>query len=68
MLFSFEDVGGLEGLLKWLTRDSEIGVVLDELLSYWHVRKPYIGNRIVGLCIAAEMLYRSKRQLHTEGD
>lgn len=64
MLFSFRDAGGIEGLLKWLTRDPKIGIVLDELLSYWHVRQPYIGNRIVSLCIAAEMLYRSKRRLH----
>ena len=63
MLFTLEDVGGLEGLLNWLTRDSRIGLVLEELLSYWHVRKPYIGNQIVGLSVAAEMLYRSKRRL-----
>ena len=64
MLFCFDDVGGLDGLSNWITQDSRFRAVLGEILSYWHVRKPYVGNRIVGLSIGAEILYRKKRPLH----
>lgn len=62
MLFTFNDIGGLDGLSKWLTRDVGFRAALAELMSYWHVRKPYIGNRIVGLSIGAEMLFRKRFQ------
>ena len=58
MLFTFQDIGGLQGLSKWITRDVLFRTLIGELLSYWHVDKPYIGNRLVGLSIGAEMLYR----------
>lgn len=62
MLYTFDDIGGLEGLSRWLTNDVRFRTVLEELLSYWHVRKPYIGNRIVGLSIGVEMLYGKRHQ------
>lgn len=57
-LFHFRDVGGVDGLCKWITADARFNAAIGEILHYWHVDKPYIGNRIVGLAIAAERIYR----------
>ena len=57
-LFHFRDIGGVGGLCKWITADARFNAAIGEILHYWHVDKPYIGNRIVGLSIAAERIYR----------
>ena len=57
-LFHFRDVDGVAGLCRWITADARFNAAMGEILHYWHVDKPYIGNRIVGLSIAAERIYR----------
>ena len=57
-LFGFRDIGGVAGLCKWITTDAQFNSAVGEILHYWHVDRPYIGNRIVGLSIAAERIYR----------
>ena len=58
MLFTFEDIGGLDGVAKWLKTSAKFRVVIDSLLSHWYLPTIYTDNRLLNMIIAAEALHR----------
>ena len=58
MLFTFEDIGGLEGIAKWMKTSSKFKPVIDSLLSHWYLPIMYTDNRFLNIIIAAEALER----------
>ena len=58
MLFTFEDIGGLEGIAKWMNTSSKFKPVIGSLLSHWYLPTIYTDNRFLNIIIAAEALER----------
>ena len=58
MLFTFEDIGGLEGIAKWMETSSKYKPVISSLLSHWYLPTIYTDNRFLNIIIAAEALER----------
>ena len=58
MLFTFEDIGGLEGIAKWMETSSKFKPVIGSLLSHWYLPTIYTDNRFLNIIIAAEALER----------
>ncbi len=62
MLFTFDDIGGLDGIAKWLETSAKFRPVIDSLLSHWYLPMIYTDNRLLNMIIAAEALERIKLQ------
>ena len=60
MLFTFDDIGGLDGVAKWLETSSKFRPVIDSLLSDWYLPTTYTDNRLLNSIIAAEALETHK--------
>ncbi len=58
MLFSFEDIGELDGVHKWLTASAKYKAVMGSLLSHWYLPSVYTDNRLLNVIIASETLAR----------
>ena len=58
MLFTFEDIGGLPGISKWLQVSSNFQVTMGFLLSHWYLPRLYTETRFLHLVIAAESFQR----------
>lgn len=58
MLFTFEDIGGLDGVAKWLKTSAKFRLVIDSLLSHWYLPTIYTDDRLLNMIIAAEALHR----------
>lgn len=58
LMFSYTDIGQLDGVVKWLKVANRYRVVLSALSSYWLSATPYSGNRFFNVCTAAEALRR----------
>ena len=56
MMFTFDDIGGIEGIAKWLDRSSDVRPVLGFLLSHWYLPKLYLENNFLNVVIALEAL------------
>ena len=56
MLFTFDDIGGLDGVAKWLETSAKFRPVIDSLLSHWYLPQIYTDNRLLNMIIAAEAL------------
>ena len=62
MLFTFSDIGGLDGVAKWLDTSARYSQVVDSLLSHWYMPAIYADNRLLNTIIAAEAFERIRRQ------
>lgn len=58
MLFSFNDIGGLEGIGRWIQAAEKLEPVVGALLSHRYVPRMYTDNRLQNLVFAAEALHR----------
>lgn len=58
MLFTFDDIGGLDGVLQWLNTAEKYRPVIGLLLSHWYLPDVYPENRFLNTVIAAEALQR----------
>ena len=61
-LFTFEDIGGLEGLAKWLEVAQKYPLVIDALLSPEYRPPWYVESRFFDAITAAEALARLQGQ------
>ena len=62
MLFTFDDIGGVDGLAKWVEISAKYRLVIDSLLSHWYLPTIYTDNRLLNIIIAAEALERIRLQ------
>ena len=62
MLFTFDDIDGLDGVAKWLETSAKFRPVIDSLLSDWYLPTTYTDNRLLNSIIAAEALERIRLQ------
>ena len=58
MLLTFDDIGGLDGVAKWLKTSAKFRTVIDSLLSDWYLPRTYTDNRLLNSIIATEALER----------
>ena len=58
MLFTFDDIGGLDGVAQWLTIAERFAPVVRFLVSHWYFPEAYTQNRFLNIVIAAEALER----------
>ena len=56
MMFTFEDIRGLQGIVKWLETSDKFKPVIDSLLSHWYIPRMYTENRFFNAIVAAETL------------
>ena len=62
MVFTFDDIGGLEGIRSWLTLTNRYSVVVALLVSHWYVPQLYQEQRYFNAVVAAETLIRIRRK------
>lgn len=58
MLFTISDLGGMEGVAKWLEVTSRYRIAIGALVSNLYAPSPYVDNRFFNACTAAEALRR----------
>ena len=58
MLFNFDDMGGLEGVARWLETAQKYEAVIGSLVSQWYIPDMYTDNRFFNVYTAAESLVR----------
>ena len=58
MLFAFDDIGGVEGVAKWLETAERFGTVVRLLVSHWYFPDSYTQNRFRDIITAAEAFER----------
>ena len=58
MLFTYDDIGGLAGVAKWVDISESYASVIRSLLSHWYIPETYVENRVQSACTAAEQFYR----------
>ncbi len=58
MLFTFEDIGGLDGVAQWLSAATRFRAVIGLLMSHWYIPEMYTENHFLNVIIAAEALER----------
>ena len=61
MLFTFDDIGGLEGIARWVRTATKFKTVVGSLLSHWYLPTIYTDNRFLNIIIAAEALERIRQ-------
>ena len=64
MLFTFEQIGGLEGVSRWLDVASEYRPALDSLLSLRYGGVMYVESRLLNMVQAAETFHRLRFPNH----
>ena len=62
MFFTFDDIGGLDGMARWLTTSTKFRHAIDSLLSHWYLPTIYTDNRLLNMIVAAEAVERIRRQ------
>lgn len=58
MLFTFDDLGGLEGLSRWLGVADKFEPVIGTLLAHRYISRTYMENRLQNAVFAAETFDR----------
>lgn len=61
MIFTFDDLGGLDGVASWLRATERYEVVLSSLVSHWYMPNMYTENRFFNMTIAAEAMERIRQ-------
>ena len=62
MAFTFDDIGGLEGIRSWLKLANRYSVVVALLVSHWYVPPLYQEQRYFNAVVAAETLIRIRKK------
>ena len=60
MLFTYDDVGGLDSVARWLEESEKYKPVIDSLVSHWYIPRLYAENRFFNVVTAAESLERMR--------
>jgi len=58
MLFTYEQLGGVDGVAKWVSLSAELHLVIGSLMSVRHSESIYAENRMQNVALAAESLHR----------
>ena len=58
MVFSFRDIGEIDGVARWLDNSQRLNSVIAPLRSYWYTSDLDVETRFIVLFIAAEALDR----------
>ena len=58
MFFTYDDIGGLAGIARWIKTSAKFKAVIGSLLSHWYLPTIYTDNRFLNIIIAAEALER----------
>lgn len=58
MLFTYDAIGGLESIARWLENSHKYGPVIGSLVSHWYTPWLYVENRFFNVVSAAESLER----------
>lgn len=58
MLLTFDEIGGLEGMARWLAVAGNYHTVTGTLVSHWYRPKMYVENQYMNVLVAAETLLR----------
>ncbi len=56
MLFTFRDIGGIDGVSAWMANAARFNSVIAPLRGYWYIPDLDVETRLIILCIAAESL------------
>lgn len=62
MLFTYDDIGGLDGVSKWLTISDKFNSVINLMLSHFYIPVIYTENQFMNALVAAESFERIKQQ------
>lgn len=65
MLFSFDDIGGLDGIARWLETTEKFRPVIGALTAQWYRPRMYTENRFFNAVTAAETFQRIILQRQT---
>ena len=65
MLFNFEDVGGIDGVARWVDIAEKYETVMGSLVSHWYLPRLYSEHRFFNACTAAEAMRRIQLQKQT---
>ena len=65
MLFTYEDIGGLEGVARWLERPTQYRTVTGLLMSHWYTPNMYLDNKLFNVMAAAEAWERIRLNKQT---
>ena len=57
-LFTFDDIGGLEGIARWLEYAEKFRPVIGALLAQWYIPQMYADSRFFNAITAAEAFER----------
>ena len=58
MMFTFSDLGGIEGIAKWLGVTSRYRIAVGALVGNLYAPSPYLESRFFNACTAAETFRR----------
>ena len=58
MLFTFSDLGGIQGVAKWLAMASRYRIAIGALVGNLYAPSPYVDSRFFNACTAAEAFRR----------
>ena len=62
ILLTFDDIGGVDGIARWLSVANEYRTVTGTLVSHWYRPKMYAEYRYMNVLVAAETLSRIRLQ------
>ena len=62
MAFTFDDIGGLQGIRSWLTLMNRYSAVVALLVSHWYVPQMYQEQRYFNAVVAVETLIRIRKR------
>ena len=62
MLFIFDDMGGLDGVAKWIEESDRLRIVLSALMNYWYVPEQTEESKFFNVIAAVEALARIRTQ------
>lgn len=57
-MFTFDDIGGIEGVFKWLEMANRYGIVVGTFVGNLYAPSPYPESRFFNACTAAEAFRR----------
>ena len=67
MLFTFDDIGGLAGVARWLGISEKYRLVIRRLVSHWYLPEVDSESRFFDSVLAAEVLAKTRSSLEGLG-
>ena len=62
MFITFSDMGGIEGIARWIATAKKFHASIAPIRSYWYIPNLNIENKFISLVIAAEALDRTRSE------